>query len=50
MTRIDRAALEEIVRARDAIECAIITLKFYSGSLTEGQIKEIKRVLYGLSD
>ncbi len=42
----DREAAAAAARARAAIECAIVTLKAYRSSLTEGQIHDIKRVIY----
>lgn len=50
MTGIDRATLEELARARAAIECAIVTLQFYRWQMTEGQRRELKKILYGVAN
>jgi DNA-binding GntR family transcriptional regulator len=46
MTDLDRAQVEQKMRARCAIECALITLKFFRSEMTEGQLKELKRLIY----
>lgn len=40
-------AAEAKARARDAIESAIATLQAHRSSISEGQGKAIKRILYG---
>lgn len=42
----DRDHLEALARAREAIENAIVVLKTHRESLTEGQVKDIKRIIY----
>ena len=38
--------LEALARARAAIEAAIVVLGVHRKSMTEGQIKAVKRVIY----
>ena len=44
----DREHLEALANARAAIESAIATLQAHRTSLTEGQIKSIKRIIYSI--
>lgn len=44
----NREALAAAAQARKEIEEAIATLKAHRDSLTEGQIKELKRIIYSL--
>jgi hypothetical protein len=38
--------LEALARARAAIEAAIVVLEVHRKSMTEGQVKAVKRVIY----
>lgn len=43
----DRERIEAINLAREAVETAIATLKTHQANITEGQLKDIKRIIYG---
>ncbi|MBE9157687.1 hypothetical protein IQ265_12745 [Nodosilinea sp. LEGE 06152] len=42
----ERDTLAEAFRARAAIEAAIATLKAHRTRMTEGQINDLKRIIY----
>lgn len=42
----DKDRLEALARERTAIESAITILTAHRGRLTEGQVKELKRIIY----
>ena len=42
----DREALDRMARARPVVETAIAILRENENNLTEGQIKDIKRIIY----
>lgn len=46
----ERERLEAFARERKVIEIAITILSVYRGRLTEGQVKELKRIIYYVAE
>ncbi|MBD1917442.1 MULTISPECIES: hypothetical protein [Cyanophyceae] len=46
MSSSNREQLEALARERQLIESAITTLSAHRNRLTEGQLKELKRIIY----